>query len=225
MNISDVFSRLNFYINKTTGAFFTPDELTEMVDAGQMALYSDLKPKYATSQLIKDALSPFRRFFDFTPSGTISGYVVVPDLTYLDLLDLQITFTISGRTTYVPVKMINEDERAYRLNSQIDPVTVTSPIGEQTAPRYFRLYPLSGYTGTVTYLRRPVKPVFGYSVVSGRIIVYNPATSTQLEWRETEIPSIILKSLEIAGINLSDAEKTQIAQNKTQENYVNVNRL
>ena len=221
MQINEVFDRLNFFINKYTGAFYTIPELEDLTDAGSLGLYSDLKPKYATSQLIKDSLSPFRRFFDFTPSGTISGYIVVPDLTYLDLLDIQISFQISGRTmlTYCPVKMINEDERANRLNSQIDPVTITSPIGEQTAPRYFRLYPLSGYTGTVTYLRRPIKPVFGYSVVSGRIIVYDPATSIQLEWRDSEINAIILKSLQIAGINLSDAELLQFSEQKSQGNF------
>ncbi len=225
MSISDIFDRLNFYINKFTGGFYTITELEEILDAGQLALYADLKPKYATSQLVKDSLVPFRRIWDFTPSDTISGYIVVPDLTYLDLLDLQITFAISNRTMYYPVEMINEDERANRLNSQIDPVTVTGPVGEQTAPRYFRMYPLSGYTGTVTYLRRPVKPVFGYSTVSGRIIVYDPATSTQLEWKETDINQIILKALEIAGVNLSAAELAQFAEQKTNQNFSGVNHL
>lgn len=224
--INDVFNRLNFYINKFTGGFYTISELEDLTDMGQMGVYSDLKPKYATSQLVKDSLVPFRRFWDFTPTDTISGYIVVPDLTYLDLLDLQITFTISGRGIgYYPVEMINEDERANRLNSQIDPVTITSPVGEQTAPRYFRLYPLSGYTGTVTYLRRPVKPVFGYTTVSGRIIVYNPNTSTQLEWKETDINKIILKSLEIAGVNLSEEELVQFAEQKTNQNFNGINHL
>ena len=187
MNLNDIFNFLNFYINKFTGSWYTIEELEDLLDFGQMALYSDLKPKYATSQLIKDALSPFRETYNFTTQ--ISGYVIVPDSTYLDLLDIQIYFQVSNRTVYYPVDLVNEDTRAQRLNSQIDPVTITSPIGEQTAPRTFRLYPIGVYNGNVTYLRRPIKPVFGYSVISGRIIVYDPNTSTQLEWRETEIPS------------------------------------
>ena len=45
----------NIYINKFTGSWYTIEELEDLLDFGQMALYSDLKPKYATSQLIKHA--------------------------------------------------------------------------------------------------------------------------------------------------------------------------
>jgi len=197
--------------------------LENLIDIGQMGLYSDLKPKYATSQLSKDALSPFRETYNFTTQ--VSGYVIVPDTTYLDLLDLQIYFQISNRTIYYPVAMINEDARAERLNSQIEPPTITSPIGEQTAPRTFRLYPVGAYNGNVTYLRRPIKPVFGYSVISGRVIVYDPNTSTQLEWSDPYISSVILKSLEAAGINLRAEDISAFSAAKTAQNYQNVNRL
>jgi len=223
LNLEDIFALLNFYINKFTGSFYTVSELEDALDAGQMALYSDYKPKYATSQLSKEILAPFKETYNFTTQ--VSGYVIVPDDDYLDLLDLQIYFLISNRTIYYPIKLINEDERADRLNSQIDPVTVTSPIGEQTAPKTFRLYPVGAYNGNVTYLRRPVKPVFGYSVISGRVIVYNSGTSTQLEWRQTEVPSVIIKALEILGINLTSQEIMGWSNTKAESNYINVNRI
>lgn len=223
MDLQDIFDFLNFYINKFTGSWYTIEELENCLDYGSMAVYSDYKPKYATSQLIKDALSPFRESYNFTTQ--VSGYVIVPDTDYLDLLDIQVYFQVSDRTIYAPIKLINEDERANRLNSQIDPVTITSPIGEQTAPRTFRLYPVGNYNGNVTYLRRPVKPVFGYTVISGRVIVYNPNTSTQLEWRDTEIPIILIKSLNSIGINLRAEDVQGWAQIKSQQNYMNTNRL
>lgn len=228
MTLEDVFNRLNFFINKYTGAWFTPTELEDLCDSGQLALYSDYKPKYATSQLVKDALSPFRATFNFTPADMISGFVIVPpDSDYLDLLDIQIIFNISGRGIgYYPVDLINEDERANRLNSQIDPVTVTSPVGEQFAPRYFMLYPTGNqYTGKVTYFKRPQRPVYGYDLISGRIPVYNPATSTQLLWRDSEITPLILKALQIAGINLEAADLTQFSMAKTEQNWQGTNRL
>lgn len=227
MDINDIFERLNFFINKSTGAWYTIPELENLVDQGSVAIYSDYKPKYATSQLIKDALSPFRSTYDFNPNVTISGYISVPSNTgYLDLLDIQIQFDISTRIMYYPVEMVNEDERANRLNSQIDPVTVTSPIGEQIAPRFFKLYPNGvGYTGTVTFLRRPIKPVYAYTTISGRVIVYDQANSVQLEWRDSEVPEVMLKSLLIAGINLSAEDIQQISQLKTTDNFNNVNRL
>ena len=163
MNIAEAVDFIQFWINKRTGAWYTIDESISVIDAGQMAMYRDIKPKYATSQWVKDALSPFRESYNFTTA--VSGNVIVPDTDYLDLLDLQIYFLISNRTVYAPVKLINEDERATRLNSQTNPVTATSPIGEQIGLRTFRLYPAGVYNGNVTYLRRPVKPVYGYTVV------------------------------------------------------------
>lgn len=222
MNLNDIFNFLNFYINKFTGSYYTVEELEDVLDFGQLALYSDLKPKYATSQLIKDALSPFRETYNFTTQ--VSGYVIVPATDYMDLLDIQIYFQVSNRTIYYPIKLYNEDERADRLNSQLDPVTITSPIGEQTAHKTFRLYPVNAYNGNVSYLRRPVKPVFGYNTISGRVIVYDSATSTQLEWRESEIPMVIIKALSSLGINIGSQEVQQWAQVKSESNYMNTNR-
>jgi hypothetical protein len=226
MTLQEAFDFLNFWINKNTGAYYTIPELELITDRGQMSLYEDLQPKYATSQRIKDALSPFRAVYNFTPSNTVSGYIVIPsNSNYLNLLDAQIEFNISDRKVYAPIDMVNEDERANRLNSQIDPVTSTSPIGEIIAPRYIRLYPTSapGYTGAVTYFRRPVKPVFGYTTISGRVIVYNSLTSTQLEWGENWVNAVLIKALGSIGINLSDQEIQQYSELKSQSNYQSVN--
>ena len=234
MNLQDAYNRLNFWINKTTGNWYTIDELTELVDNGQMALYSDLQPQYATSQRIKDALAPFRRTWDFTPTNTISGIVPVPSNLYiLNLLDVRIEYTISNVTRYVSLEFPNEDELSDRLNSQIDPVTITSPLGEiietvqvsSTLKNYYiRVYPAAGYTGRVTFLRRPVKPNFVYTLISDRVIVYDDAASTQLEWPENWQNALLLKSLESAGINLTDREIQEFSQTKTTQNFQNFNR-
>lgn len=223
MNVNEAFEYINFWYNKVTAAWFTVSELQALINRAQLAYYSDIKTKYATSQEVKDTLSPFREVYNSTT--LVSGYVIIPDTLYLDLLDIQIYFQVSDRRIYYPVKLVNEDERANRLNSQIDPVTSTSPIGEQTAPRTFRLYPAAAYNGNVTYLRQPADIVFGYSVVSGRVIVYDPLTSVQFEWRSSDISAILLKALESIGINLSSQEISNFAQLKTESNFQNINRL
>lgn len=189
-----------------------------------MSLFDDLSPKYATSQNIKDALSPFRDVYNFTTQ--VSGYVIVPtDRNYEKLLDIQIYFQVSNRTIYYPITLYNEDTRATRLNSQINPVTITSPIGEQTGKQTFRLYPVGQYNGNVTFLRKPVDVVFGYSVISGRVIVYNPNTSVQSEWSEIWQNSILLKCLSSIGINLTSQDVSQYAELKTAANYQGVNMI
>lgn len=226
MNISEALDFLNFWIGKEKGAYFTVDELVALLDRGQMAYYSDNKAKYATSQLIKEILSPFKRTYSFTPSNTISGYIVIPsNVDYLDLLSIQITYQISNTVIHVGVPIFNEDEIADRLRSQIDPVTITSPIAEMDIPRFIKMYPTAGYTGSITFLCRPVKPVFSYTLVSGRRIVYDPVNSVQLLWRETEIVPVLLKGLESIEVNLTTQEVSQFAEMKTASNYTGLNHL
>lgn len=233
MNLQEAYNFLNFWINKYTGSYYSPPELDMVVDRGQMSLYSDLQPLYATSERIKDALAPFKKTWNFGPSDTVSGVIPVPsNLNFLNLLDVRIEYGISGRTQYKSIEMLNEDELSDRLNSQIDPVTVTSPIGEVLgsvninglSQLYIRLYPLSGYTGTVTFLRRPAKPNFVYTTISQRVIVYNNEASTQLEWPENWQNAVLLKALSSIGINLTDNELSQYAEMKTAHNFQNVNR-
>ena len=105
---------------------------------------------------------------------------------YLNLLDLTIQYTNQiGNTGYYSVKMTNEDELADRLNSQINPPIASAPVGVMLRRKFIQLYPINtAYNGFVNYMRRPKKPVYGYSVVGGRSIVYEPDNSVQLEWKE-----------------------------------------
>lgn len=225
MNLQEAYDHLNFWINKKTGAYYTPAELDGIVDRGQMSLFSDLLPKYATSQQIKDALAPFRTSWPFTSTDTVSGVIPVPsNLNYLSLISITTEYPISGRTLYHGVTLVNEDELSFKLMSQTDPVTYTSPVGEQLAPGFFRLYPLNGYNGVIRFFRRPAKPYFAYTIISQRVIVYNSSASTQLEWPENWQNAVLLKALQTAGINLTDQEIEQFSELKTNQNSQGFNR-
>jgi len=228
LSLLEFYNLLNFYINKYLGGYYTPAELDAATDRGQIALYTDYQPKYAISQRIKDAMSPFRDRYNFDFPDSLLGVITVPsDRNYLNLLDLSIKYDISGVSIlrYVSIEMINEDVYSIRLDSQVDPVSATSPIGQVIARGSFQLDPKIQYRGTVTFLRRPVAPYFAYSVVSERVIVYDANNSIQLEWNETELNAVALKTLEILGVNLSAQDISQFAEAKTESNWLGRNRL
>ena len=196
-------------------------------------------PKYATSQIVKDTLQPFKETQLFDPRTTTNGMITINNVDYYDLLDCTIQYTQDGRAGYFSVKMSNEDEIADRLNSQINPPTATTPVGQMFTTKYsgiptfnyytqyqIQLYPKRDiYTGFLYYMRKPIKPVYAYTIVGGRNIVYDPATSVQLEWRDNDITTILLKALASIGINMSDQEVSQFAELKNQQNYQGVNHL
>lgn len=228
MNISECHDILNFLINKYQGEYFSPSELDSVIDRGQMAHYADLKPRYAQNQETKDSLSPFRSTYAFGFNDSLNGVVKVPsNLNYLDLLDLSIRYDISAHSIErkVPVQMVNEDEMSDRLYSQVDPVSTSFPIGELTGVGTFQIYPKAQYNGTVTFLRRPAKPVFAYTTISGRVIVYDSANSVQLEWKESEVMTIMLKALSLIGININSQEIVQYAELKGNQDFSGQNRM
>ena len=349
MNIKESVDYLNFWIKKERGSFYTIEETVQLIDRAQIGLYNDIIQRYATSQIVKDTLEPFKNKYYFTPSTTRSGLIIINDTDYFNLLNCTINYTdtsymSNSRTSYYGLKLTNEDELGDRLNSQINVPTIHMPVAQelntsvtinnyqasitfvtfdsdsegrtvtfdvldpvlgiiqlcsytadgivstkealaqavyeslilnqygytmsidgdtiyvnpridlldsinginlgytsnlfatisttpftkisQTLPKLYQiqLYPSTdSYTGTLYYMKRPIKPVYGYTIVGGRQIVYNPETSTQLQWRDTDIDTILLKALSSIGINLSDQEVSQFAELKSSENYQGVN--
>jgi hypothetical protein len=226
VDLKQAFDLLYFYLGKERGAFITIEEMTNIVHEHQMALFIEYKPKYATNQTIKDILSPFKNKYPFLSTDMVGGHIVLSPVTNKeDFLDIQIDVLNKGVPEKWPLPLVNEDERAYKLKSQIDPVTINSPIGEQEGLRMIKVYPFGAYSGTVSYLRLPVKPFYNYTVTGGRVIVYNPIGSTQLEWRETEIREILFKCLKTLGVNLSDEQIQQFAQVTTNDNAQGLNKV
>ena len=75
------------------------------------------------------------------------------------------------------------------------------------------MFPAQGYAGTLYYLKRPAKPVLGYTLVS-RVITYDSGTSTQLEWDDEEINNVVFKAMQLLGVNLQSADVVGFFQNK-----------
>lgn len=223
MTLTETLDFLNFWINKYTGAWYTVPELQTIIDRGQLSLFEDLQPQYATNQRIKDALAPFRVVYPFT-SDPGQG-LTVPDDDYMNLLSLNITYTQGGRTIHFPVKMYNEDELAHRLMSQIDPVTEFEPIGEVIGVGVFNLYPLNeNYTGEVTYFKRPEKIniVYTYENRVLEIDENNPAT-VGISFTENWQNAVLMKALSSVGINIGEQDVMQYAEMKNQSNFLGQN--
>lgn len=217
MTIADFHDYLDFYIDKYSGAYYSPEEKDSIIHSGSVELFADLLPLYAINQDVKDALAPFKSKYTFGTGDTASGLVTVPaNNNYQKLAGLQISFTENGATRYKPVKILNDDELAKRLNSQTNPVNATNPVGEETALGVFQLYPKVAFTGEVRFLRTPVAPVFAYTAPD-RVPVYNSVGSTQLEWRVTEHRRLLMKALSTLGINLADGDVVNYAELKQKQ--------
>lgn len=210
---------LNFLINKTFGSYYTPPELDLIVDRAQQAVYNDYYIEFGKSQRLNDALAPFKRTFLFTNASSPGGLISVPtDYQHL----LNVYTIIQNAATNLPqnrpAPILNEDEKVARDNSQIYPPSLTDPYGIIVENWNIQLFPAVPQAGVVYYLTTPAAPVYAYSTVSGRVIVYNQGGSTQLQWSIKDIATILVKALSFIGINIRETEVIQYAEQKDMEN-------
>lgn len=227
MTIQEAHEFLNFWIGKYIGAFYTPEQLDTLIDRGQMSYFEDLLPKYGTSQRIRDALSPFKSYYDFTTGSTPLGVITIPtSKNMIHFLDGYVTITDPNLP--FPIHEIvfpNEDELTIKLRSQIDPVTASNPVGEWVGGNVIQLWPKTPNSGRLNFYRKPNPPVFAYSLVSGRVVVYNSGSSQSLEWKPQDHLPILMKALSHVGVNLKEKELAEFAEIKQQENFQNVNKI
>lgn len=226
MTLDKVHALLNFLINKFQGGWYSPEELDLVIDRGQMALFNSYYLEYSTSQRLNDALGPFKRSVTFTNIDTPSGLYTVPS-NYMHLLSIHTVIMISGVVPVQnrPVPILNEDEKVFRDNSQIIPVSVTDPYAVIVQNRNIQFYPSSPTAGVLYYLSRPAAPVFSYTIISGRVVVYDSGASTQLEWADNDVVAIIVKALNFLGINLGEQDVLQWSEMKDQQNLMSKDKL
>ena len=203
------------------GGYFPPVDIDNFLDAASMWLFNEFSALYAKDIEAYEALSPFKMKLGYTTA--VDGKLTVSSLggykEYVQLLSLSASKVdaVTGGTRVWNVEILKEDEIAARLNSQVNAPSGNYPIAEEIEKGVFYIYPSQAHAGEVRYLRRPVKPVFGYTQ-AGRVITYNAGTSTQIDWSEKFHNKILFKALELAGINLDNSMLIQsgaqvVAQN------------
>jgi hypothetical protein len=217
LDLDDVHKRLFFLANKET-SFWPRADVDNALDMAQMWKYNDASPLYAINQEAKDDLTPFVFTYPFTTGNTPNGLITFTAGDYLHFLSLFVQWQDAGTgniRTQDAIE-INEDELGARLNSQLKPVTIYTPIITYPTKGSVQLWPKVPNTGYAFYLRQPAKPNYVYTQV-GRVITYNQAGSTQLEWNNAAINQIIMKALEILSKNMDDMQGVQYAAAKDQQ--------
>ena len=210
-------------LQKERGGFVSPEECDDYLDRAQWWHYNTEFNNYAKTQELKDSLAPFSTKFQFTSSSI--GLVTLPinqsaNPCYEHLLSMYVQYfdNTTQKIRRKSIKFMSEDEMAERLDSQILEPLFTEPAGEQLTTGIFQLYPQVTLTGYGYYLRRPLKPVFNYTLgVDGRTITYNQSASVQLEWNESSINKILIKAVQLAGVAIGDDGIVQFAEVKNQQ--------
>ena len=201
MTLQEIHSFIDKLIDKEIGEV-SPADKDVALDRASMWQFNEYKKDYGTTAEATEALDPFYVSLSYATDG--SGLYTVPGgQNFLHLLGMDVSVTEAGHGVRIwPVEILKANKTS-RLNSQLLAPSATEPVAEKTGPTSFKMYPAQLHAGTIRFLRRPAKPVYGYTR-TGRQITYNSGTSTQLEWTEPYINKVIARALFFLGVNLDN---------------------
>jgi hypothetical protein len=207
VSIDYMYTWLQFMARKNQIGQITPDEAMFAINSGSNDLYYFYigpieqfvrgKPvpivALGTNSRIAEKLTPFKQPNVTIPvTGQIATYPA-------DMNALALMTTTAGKR----IERIDDMDLPGRLSSVIDPIGdgfrdcyVESKLGWQ-------VYPNTLTEIVVTYYRLPVLAVWGFTIVSGRP-VYNPATSTDLEWDDLSCRNIMGRACSYLGFSFSE---------------------
>jgi hypothetical protein len=216
ININDVKVLSYDLAAKQERAFPSPDEFNSYANLASLDLfnyYNDernkmlLRVKSGESLKIPQVLNNF--VLNDVSLTLTSGSASVPSNYAYDL-----AFKTPVNSVNKTIIKVDFDKVESYLNSTIDPPTATNPIFIETANN-FQIYPTTITPALLTYLKYPDTVVWGYSMATGRP-VYDPTTSVNFEWPESELFRLTARILGYMGISIRDSELERYAQQQTQ---------
>lgn len=223
MDINDIHLFLQLLENKDVNSYHTPADRDNALHRSQMDVFWKIAPVYGEDAETKAAGDPFQQSYMVTPANSPGGLVTLPSkqafpskLNFGRLLSaMAVSYDNKQmKAVYFDIDLVNNDELAKRLMSQLKPVTYDRPVATSDNDGVYQLYPQLPNTAMFTYLALPVKPVWGHTQ-QGRAITYDPTTSTQLQWNEAYLTKIIDGAIVYLGLNTGDTTLVQFMAQKS----------
>lgn len=225
--IEDLHDFVDLVSEKERGGYFGPEEIDTALDNASLEKFLRHLPLYGADEDSQIALAPFKISYPVTNGNSVNGLVVLPADCQKITGAVKVGYDNTRMVpTYFDIDLVNDDELGNRLRSQMIPVTVNKPIGQQTGYQVavndnrqaIQLFPKVPNAATIYYLRRPVAPKFNYNGgADNRTITYLPTGSIQLEWNEVNITEILFRAVSFLGINLDNDKLVAYAAMKAKE--------
>jgi hypothetical protein len=234
---------LDFVERSGVGVFVTHDKVDDYLNRAQMDKFNELtgsEKAYQPGRPIPPISYPstskvhndLRRFITTPVSVTlVAGKFDLPEIDTSVTRVAPSAFQPSNFSTYdyiflnslrttanKDVDLLFEHELGERINSKIDPPSVTEPVAV-IYDDHIQVYPTSGVsTLNFSCVRAPAPVKYEYTKdANGREVSYNDTLSWDLEWPENVHNDIMARALGYVSVPLRDAFVNQAADKKAKE--------
>ena len=203
--------------NKQQG-YLTPDDFNLVINQGQKQYLDYLLGEYQKYQIqrpisvvafsnnarIRQSISPLIYGTTLSPNTTTGIAPFPSDYEYPDAM-----WSLYG---HYNIRFIQQDRQDAYLHSSIDPISLTENQVYLINHEGFNFFPENIGSARLSYVRTPPSIVWGYVLDSNNRPVYNPATSQQPVWGDTDMMQIIVRALSLVGVNLQLGVVMQYAE-------------
>lgn len=227
VNVDTVYRTVLLIINKEQRGYLTPDEFNKTATQVQLEIFNEYfedlnqqmrvpgnDSEYANRvKNLEEKIAIFQTEGQCTP---VSDYYDIP---------LPNEFYKLGTVIYKDEKEVQYVQPNELLELNLSPITKPSEYWPVYTYKDFkiRVYPktITGDVISCTYVRKPLNPVWNFTLGTNYQYVYNAQTSVDFELHPTEQTNLITKILLYSGIVIKDPEIIQIAAQQVQAENIN----
>lgn len=210
MNSNEVYVLMQYAVAKNIQqGYLSVDDFQTSINAAQRSYTDYLLGEYQKYQIqrpiavvefgqnerVRDSIAPLI-YNTVLPINSTTGIAPFPsDYEYVDAM-----WGVYGNYN---IRFIQQDRLDSFVHSQIDPVT-TNPVYliRHEGFQYFPARPYGENQAAMSYVRNPPSITWGFVYDSNGIPVWNPATSQNPVWSDTDMLNIISRALMLVGVNL-----------------------
>jgi hypothetical protein len=133
-------------------------------------------------------------------------------------------FYVAGALPTQELERVGTKDLYHLLSSNLTSPTTTYPIYTYKNNK-ITVYPNSITSGiTVSYIRKPIAPIWNFTTGSNNQYVFNASTSFNFELHPAEQTELILKILLYAGVVIRSPEIVQVAAQQVAQENINQQR-
>lgn len=215
MNINEIYKLVSYMVDKYQGTYLSPDDFNMAINTAQRQYLNFLTGETSESTQGGRPSRYGGTSQNISIGGSLSVFLKEGTLSVNSQLAAQPVdfYKISAMRTSddnYAVRRVGADKVYAYIGNAIDPPTLTEPIYTEIGNN-FKFWGLSTAVDTpvkIIYFKVPTDAKWAYTGA----LVYDAATSVQLEWPKNDLNDIIYRTLGIVGINLKDADLIRVSQ-------------
>ena len=227
INVNSVYRVVLAVLNKEQRGYLTPDQFNRLGRQAQLGLFEKSFYDYnrqLTKRNIQGVNSEYGDIADnieekidlFAKSATLTLAGDATTVAAPNDLYRTINITTSDRST--EIEKIKKSEYTYFNSSKLTQPSASFPV-YYFDNGFFNILPQSIINPVIDYIRKPLDPVWAFTVGGSGQYVYDSNNSQDFELHPSEETDLVVKILALAGVIIKDPTVIQVAKQEEADNF------